>query len=118
MAAIANKYTTTKITIQQYPTDARLADDNVIALFQTAYPETELDDIQGNNKIVEEYFTCVHHGRDVVVSHITGEPLLYNQELESAGEEEDDGSTDEDGEEDSGDEDADDSGSDVEEEED
>ena len=129
MAAIANKYTTTKTPIQQYPCrthlgkditpasgpvalDARLADDDVIALLQTAYPETELEDIQGNDKIMGQYFTCVHHGRDVVHSHITGEPLLYDQDLESAGEEEDDGSTDEDAEDDSGDEDADDSGSD------
>ena len=62
---------------------------------------------------MEQYFTCVHHDRDVIRSHITGEPLLYNQEMESAGEaEEDDDSTSEDGEEDSVDEDANDSGSD------
>ena len=93
--------------------DARLTDDDVIALLQTAYPEKELEEIQGKDKIMEQYFTCVHHDRDVIRSHITGEPLLYNQEMESAGEaEEDDDSTGEDGEEDSVDEDADDSGSD------
>ena len=98
VAAIANKYITTKTAIQQYPTrthlgkditpasgpvalDARLTDDDVIALLQTAYPETELEDIQGNDKIMGQYFTCVHHGRDVIRSHIT----LYNQEMESAG---------------------------------
>ena len=74
MAAIANN--TTKPAIQQYPTrthlgkdvtpasgpialDARLTDDDVIALPQTAYPETELEEIQGNDKIMEQYFTCV-----------------------------------------------------------
>ena len=51
--------------------DARLTDDDVIALLQTAYPETELEDIQGNDKILGQYFTCVHHGRDVIRSHIT-----------------------------------------------
>ena len=130
---IANN--TSKPAIQQYPTythlgkaatpasgpialDARLTDDDVIALLQTAYPETELEEIQGNEKIMKQYFTCVHHDRDVIRSHITGEPLLYNQEMESAGErEEDDDSTGEDGEEDSGVEDADDSGSDDNEEE-
>ena len=78
VAAIANN--TTKPAIQQYPTrthlgkdvtpasgpialDARLTDDDVIALLQTAYPETELEEIQGNDKIMEQYFTCVHHAR-------------------------------------------------------
>ena len=60
-----------------------------------------------------QYFTCVHHGRDVIRSHIS----LYNQEMESAGEEENIGSTDEDGEDDNGDEDGDNSGSDNSEEE-
>ena len=88
--------------------NARLTDDDVIALLQTAYPETELEDIQGNDKIMGQYFTCVHHGRDVIRSHIS----LYNQEMESAGEEVDIGSTDEDREDVSGDEDGDNSGSD------
>ena len=64
-----------KPAIQQYPTrthfgnditpasrpvalDARLTDDDVSALLQTAYPETELEDIQGNDKIMGQYFTC------------------------------------------------------------
>ena len=76
-----------KPAIQQYPTrthlgkdvtpasgpialDARLTDDDVIALLQTAYPETELEEIQGNDKIMEQYFMCVHHDRDVIRSHI------------------------------------------------
>jgi len=133
MAAIANKYTTTKTTTQQYPVrthlgkdvtpasgpialDARLTDDDVIALLQTAYPGTDLDDIQGNDKIMGQYFTCVHHGRDVIRSHITGEPLSYNQEMASAEEEKED-STDDDLEADSDDDDASDGGSDDSEEE-
>jgi len=95
------------------PVDARLTDDDVIALLQTAYPGTDLDDIQGNDKIMGQYFTCVHHGRDVIRSHITGEPLSYNQEMASAEEEEEeDDTTDDDSEEDSDEDDASGSGSD------
>jgi len=84
----------------------------VIALLQTAYPETNLDDIQGNDKIMGQYFTCVNHGHNVIRSHITGEPLLYNQEMANAEEEKEEDTTDEDGQADSGDDDASGSGSD------
>jgi len=70
----------------------------------------DLDDIQGNDKIMGQYFTCVHHCRDFIRSHITGEPLLYNQEMASAEEEEEE--DDEDSEEDTGEDDASGSGSD------
>jgi len=94
------------------PVDARLTDDDVIALLQTAYPRTDLEYIQGNDKIMGQYFTCVDHGRDVIRSHITGEPLSDNQEMASAEEEEEDDTTDDDSEEDSDEDDASDGGSD------
>ena len=77
--------------------DARLIDEDVIALLQTTYPVTEysLQDIQGNDAIMEQYFTCVNHGRAIILSHITGETFSYNKDIDNGAEEEDEESTDE-----------------------
>ena len=86
-----------KPAIQQYPTrthlgkdvtpasgpialDARLTDDDVIALLQTAYPETELEEIQGNDKIMEQNtsractMTATSFGATYFCSDVLGGP--------------------------------------------
>ena len=70
--------------------DAHLIDEDVIALLQTTYPEMKfsLEEIQSNDAIMEQYFTCVNYGGAVIHSPITGEPFFYNEEMDYAGEEE------------------------------
>ena len=105
VAHFMDKYTNTSSTKQKYPTpthlgddltphsgpvalDALLVDSDVIQILEAAYPTVTLRELAKHKKIMRKYFSDVEHGKLVIESHITGEPIFYKQEMLDEDEEE------------------------------
>ena len=113
-----NKHTNTSGPKQKFPTathlgedmtpstgpvalDEHLLDSDVIQIIQTAHPHSTLQEIAKHKKIMRTFFTDVEHGKLVIESHLTGEPLFWKQEMGAEEEEDSDDEEDSDEEKDS-----------------
>ena len=100
-----NKHTNTASAKQKHPTpthlgddltprsgpvalDALMTDSDVLNIIQLAYAGSTLSEIAKHKKIMGKFFTDVEHGKRVIESFLTGEPLMDNEDMVALNEEE------------------------------
>jgi len=71
--------------------DARLLDDDIIPIVQTAYARNTLEEVAEEPQILGDFFADPNRGRRVILSHLAGIPFMYDDDDDDM---EDDSDTD------------------------
>ena len=94
---MANRYTSTVASNNKYATpthkgdnmtlrtgpialDARLLDDDIIPIVQTAYAQNTLEEVAEEPEILGDFFADPNRGRRVILSHLAGIPFMYGDD--------------------------------------